>query len=307
MRTFLLIASAALLAPNGAALAQPGPPAGPQPQCNLRIDTMASNWIIEGYDPFASDTASGTFDLVFVNQGEGPCEIYPILELDGEGYGLRTNSGGQRLAYALYDGFGGYDATPTAGRTVGRASRRSVVIEPGNQKLVRYQLEVAGEDVRGDGLYSQMVSVSAETAEGAPVAWRQIVVGLNVLPSARIGLAGAYQMRNGQALVDLGELREGPAPVPLQLRVSSTRNYRLTIESQNRGQLVLAGTEWAIPYGISIGGQDVPLSGGAGETAGPPAQGYSRAALPIQFRIGETTTQRAGTYGDVISISVAPN
>lgn len=307
MHSLLLITSLAAIATASPARAQFVGTASPSDQCNLRIDTAASNWIIEGFDPFANDTASDTFDLVFINQGETRCEIYPILELNGEGFGLRADGAGQPLAYVLYDGFGGYDATPIAGRTVGRANRRSVVIEPGNQQLIRYHLKVAGNNVRGDGLYSQIISVNAETLEGVPVAGRQIVIGLDVLPSARMGLAGAYRVRNGQAVVDLGELQEGPAPIPLHLRIESTRSYRVSIESQNNGKLVMAGSDWSIPYSMSVGGKDVTLNSGANEQSGTPVQKGDEISLPVVFNIGNTANQRAGKYGDVISITVSPN
>ena len=129
------------------------------------------------------------------------------------------------------------------------------------------------------------------------------MLGIDVLPSARIGLAGAYTMSDGHAVVDLGELRPGVAPVPLQLRVASTGSYDLSVTSANSGRLRLGSSEWYVPYSLAIGGNAVNLTGMrtiSGSTNG----NLRRDALPIQFLIGNTSDRRAGVYSDVISIAV---
>ncbi|MXO92653.1 hypothetical protein GRI62_03405 [Erythrobacter arachoides] len=116
-------------------------------------------------------------------------------------------------------------------------------------------------------------------------------------------MAGAYRVSDGQAVVSLGELREGPAPVPLQLRVSSTGRYELDVTSLNAGNLRLSGTEWTVPYSLTIGGNRVNLSA-TDRVSGPAETGMNRTALPIQFYIGDVSRKRAGTYSDLISITV---
>ncbi|RDV03048.1 hypothetical protein DXH95_11380 [Sphingorhabdus pulchriflava] len=110
-------------------------------------------------------------------------------------------------------------------------------------------------------------------------------------------------MNDGQAVVDLGELRPGVAPVPLQLRVSSTGEYDISVSSANSGKLRLGASDWSIPYSVAIGGNSINLNG-ASMLAGPGGSGFKRDSLPIQFLIGDVSDKRAGTYSDVISISV---
>ncbi|QAY79694.1 hypothetical protein ETR14_03635 [Sphingosinicella sp. BN140058] len=113
-------------------------------------------------------------------------------------------------------------------------------------------------------------------------------------------------MNNGQALVDLGQLEEGLAQVPLQLRVQSTRRYSLNVQSRNNGRLRLGSTEWYVPYQLSLGGQSAALGTGQADISSPPTNGLTRSSLPVQFRISDPSGQRAGVYSDVITISVAP-
>ena len=110
-------------------------------------------------------------------------------------------------------------------------------------------------------------------------------------------------MQDGHGVVDLGELRTGVAPVPLQLRVSSTGRYDVGVSSANSGRLRLGSSEWYVPYSVAIGGNPVNL-GAPSTVSGSPDAGFRREALPIQFVIGDVTDRRAGTYSDVLSISV---
>lgn len=299
---FLIAAAGAAIAATPALGAVPA--AGPA-NCVLRIESSASSWIIRGYDPFGGAPASGTFELTFTNDGDRACEFRPSFVVDGEPFGLRGGDG-RRVPYALMDMFGGYDATPSAGRTLRRINQRTVVVQPHSQQIVQYGFAVSPEAISGDGLYEQRVIVEADGTDEVPLNARQISLGIDVLPSAALGLSGAFRMNNGRATVDLGELHEGVAPVPLRLRVESTRRYQLTMESQNNGRLRMAGTEWSVPYQLVVADQAVHLGSGEGRYRGEAGTGLRRDSLPLAFLIGDVSDRRAGTYSDVISISVTP-
>src|SRR3546814_17000164 len=111
-------------------------------------------------------------------------------------------------------------------------------------------------------------------------------------------------MNDGHAVVDLGELRPGVAPVPLQLRVASTGSYDLNVTSANSGRLRLGSRDWYVPYSLAIGGNSVNLTG-VRTISGATNGGLRRAALPIHFLIGDTSDRRAGGYRDVGSIRSA--
>lgn len=281
-------------------------PAVPTADCRLRIDTVATSWLINNYDPFAGGAAASAFDVLFVNEGDGECRFYPRFDTDQATFGLRSDGIGVGAAvpYTLLDTFGQYDATPIAGRTIRRTTNQPVVIVARGQQLVRYLFNVPSEGIGGDGLFTQRLLLTAEDLAGTPLSQRQVVVGLRVAPSATLTLAGAFTRTGSQADIDLGNLTEGVAPVPLQLHVMSTRGYKLAVESLNGGRLRLAGTEWTIPYTLSIQGKAVRFGENGGYLSGNPGA-LHRDMLPLAFTIGDVSNLRAGSYGDVLTISVS--
>lgn len=298
----LFLAAGFILA-AGSAAAQGLNSQGRSADCQLRIDTSSVNWVIRGYDPFAANEPVGSFDVLFVNEGNQECRFYPVFQADQNPFGLRSDAG-RPVPYTLIDETDGYDATPLGGRTVRRISNPPVVVPPRGQQMVRYLLNVDADRLPGDGLYSQTLLLQAETGNGAPLAQRQMTVGIDVLPSAVMSLAGAFTRVNGRADVDLGELQEGIAKVPLQLNVRSTRGFRLGVESQNSGTLRLGATDWSIPYRLIVDGRNVPLTSATGFTSDS-RPGRRADSMPIAFDIGSVDQKRAGVYSDVLTISIA--
>ncbi|GAY20992.1 hypothetical protein [Sphingobium fuliginis] len=275
--------------------------AKPDESCKLRIDATQGQWIISGYDAFSDSPAIGSFDLTFVNSGEGACRFLPIFQTDGSPFGL-TSGNGPTLPYSLFDLYGGYDATPIGGRTLRTVNHRRVEIAPHAQQIVRYTLNVGGT-IPGDGLFKQRLAIIAEDDNGSALAERSVNVGIHVLPSATLGLAGAFQRHNGQADIDLGELQTGIAAVPLALSVQSTRGYTLAFKSLNAGNLRLSGAEWKIPYRLIVDGQLLDL--GAESLYTKRASSMRRDSLPVAFQIGDVSGKRAGTYSDLVTVTVS--
>ena len=298
----LLLACAAA-GHGSAAVAQRATAAVHNEGCQLRIDTASTNWIIRGYDPFSDSQPVGSYDLLFVNEGDGECRFFPMFGTDQSSFGLRSDFG-TPVPYTLIDQTDGYDATPLGGRTLRRINNPPVVVPPRGQQMVRYILNIDPDRLVGDGLFSQTLLVEAQQANGASLAQRQMTVGIDVLPSAVMGLAGAFTRVKGRADVDLGQLTEGLAEVPLRLNVQSTRAFRLAIESQNAGKLRLAGTQWSVPYQILIDGRVATANSERGYVSDN-RPGRRTATLPIGFVIGDVSQKRAGVYSDVVTISVA--
>lgn len=275
--------------------------AKPDDTCRLRIDATQGQWIINGYDAFSNSPATASFDLTFINSGEGACRFLPIFQTDGSPFGLSSGNG-DSLPYSLFDLYGSYDATPVGGRTLRTANHRRVEIAPRAQQIVRYTLTVGGSPT-ADGLFKQRLAIIAEDDNGSSLAERSVNVGIHILPSATLGLAGAFQRHNGQADVDLGELQTGVATVPLALYVQSTRGYSLAFKSLNAGNLRLAGQEWTIPYRLIVDGKLLDLS--AESIYSKRASSMRRDSLPMAFQIGDVTNKRAGTYSDLVTVTVA--
>lgn len=301
VRSCLFLAAALLSSP---VLAQPGSGNGNSASsCLIRANVTPASWMIQGYDPFGGSIPEGTFGITFVNEGSSECRFTPAFELVQPPFGLSTGTG-KPIGYALLSLTDSQDVTPRAGRSPRIPSQRPLELAANESRTLLYKLVADPDDIAEAGIFTQNVTVEARDAQFRSLGGTQLVLGINVLPSARIGLAGAYTMDKGHAVVDLGELRQGIAAVPLQLRVNSTGRYELTVSSANAGRLRLGLTEWYVPYTMVIGGNSVNLTGER-TVAGPNDKGMRRDALPIQFQIGDVSDRRAGTYSDVISITVS--
>jgi hypothetical protein len=298
------LASAAALASAAPAWAQPASLAA-RSDCALRIDSAATNWIIQGYDPFATTAPIGTFDVTFHNEGGATCAFDPVFVVDQEAFGLTLPGRAARVTYTLLDQFSNSNATPVSGRTIARVTQRAVVVQPRSQQLVRFQFTADEDGLIADGLYTQRVTLTAqEKGRGGALAARSFVLGVNVLPSAVLGLSGQYRRNGGQALVDLGELSEGVARVPLNVTVASTRAYQLEFVSKNSGMLKMANADWSVPYQLMVGDSTLSLASTAKYTS--TGKDPTRETLPMRFVIGSVAGKRAGLYSDLITVSIAP-
>lgn len=276
------------------------------PDCRVRLVASPTGWIIQGYDPFDSGIPEGTFSVAFTNEGANDCRFVPVFQLDQPPFGL-SDGPGKPIRYALLNITDSQDVTPRAGRSQRTLSQAEVVLAPRETRTLIFKLVAAPEDVTSAGTFTENVTIEAQDSNFRILGGTRLVLGVNVLPSARIGLSGAFTMNNGRALVDLGELRPGLAPVPLNLRISSTGKYEITVTSANAGRLRLGASEWYVPYALAIGGSSVNLSGiGTVSSTAKSGRGggIRQDSVPIEFTIGDTSGRRAGTYSDVISVAV---
>lgn len=310
LRRSLFLAAGLLSATLAATPATAQPPASPPgqsgPDCRVRVMAVPTGWIIQGYDPFDNGTPEGTFNVSFTNDGTSECRFAPVFQLDQPPFGLSSGTG-KPIRYALLNLTDTQDATPRAGRTQRTLSQPEVALGPNETKTVLYKLIAEPNDVNDAGIFTEDVTIEAQDAQFRSLGGTRLVLGLNVLPSARIGLTGAFTMDKGHAVVDLGDLRPGLAPVPLQLRVSSTGRYEIAVTSANSGRLRLGSTDWYVPYALSIGGNTVNLAAtdrltNPGQSAS--GNGFRRDSLPIHFVVGDVADKRAGVYSDVLSVAV---
>jgi hypothetical protein len=298
LRSILFLATAFWAVP---AMAQ-APAAAPVTECQVRMNASPASWIIQGYDPFGGSSAEGTFGVTFVNEGGAECRFNPVFELRQPPFGLSKGTG-KPIGYVLLNLTDTLDVTPRTGRSQRISSSRELTLRPNESRTILYKLVADPDDVKDAGTFTQDVTLEAQDSRLGSFGGTSLVLGINVLPSARIGLAGAYSMNDGQAVVDLGELRPGVAPVPLQLRVNSTGGYDVTVSSANAGRLRMGASDWFVPYTVAIGGNALNLTG-ATTVSGPTGAGLRRDSLPIHFVIGDVSDRRAGIYSDVVSISV---
>src|SRR3954462_9383402 len=93
-----LAAAAALASP---AWAQSAASVASRADCALRIESGATNWIIQGYDPFATNVPIATYDVVFNNEVGAACTFDPVFTVDQEPFGLALDGRAGRVPYTL--------------------------------------------------------------------------------------------------------------------------------------------------------------------------------------------------------------
>lgn len=294
---------------GGLALALPAAAHAAPPEdknCKVQIQSGPANWVIDGYDPFGTDAPQATYDVTFVNNGHSVCRFQPKFATDGSVLGLLENGRGTtRVPYTLLDMTNGVNMTPIAGRTPDQANGPVIQIDAGQQQLIRYELKVDVTALPGDGRFTQHLFIVADEGAQRDITSKPIVVGIHVRPTALLGLSGAFRRINGQADVDLGELRQGIVALPLQLQVRSTRAYDLQFQSRNGGKLLLADNgQWAVPYSLIVDDRKADIVSGTGFSSSP-ANSFRVDNLPIAFDIGSIDGMRAGTYSDLITVSVS--
>ncbi len=297
-----LLAAAMLSIPTLAAAA---PPPRPGNDCTITVRPDQGTWTVSGYDPFGGGAAEGVFAVHFTNSGSTACSFNPSFELSSPPFGLaQGNNNGHRIDYTLVDLTGGIDVTPSPSRPRPDTSFDRITLDPNQTETRLFRFAIDTSSITRDGMFSQDVLIGAQDGRFSIVGSAPVVLAFNVQSAARMSLAGSYTRTDGRAVVDLGELRPGRAPVVLQLNVSSTSGYDLTVSSLNQGRLRLASSDWTIPYSLAIGGQPVDL-GGTAILPMPDRTGFRIDRLPIDVVIGGMESRRAGTYSDIISIAVA--
>src|SRR5690606_36744494 len=203
--------------------------------CSLSVQPVQDQWIIR-YDPFAGDALQRQFDVGVVNLGDQSCAGAVRVELPIEEYGLRHETGRDRISYALIDERDGADLTPRTGANRRRLTSQPVALRPGARSLLRFTFAADPTGTSSHGLYSQDVRLVLEDGDGLVTGEHPVTLGLEVVPAAVMGLKGQFQRPNGVARIDLGELTSGPRPLTAALYVMSTGGYRVDIRSENQGR-----------------------------------------------------------------------
>ena len=188
-----------------AAQAHAQSPVTPSAQCQLRVTTSPASWMINGIDPFSEQIAEGTFSAMIVNEGSADCRFTPVFEMRQPPFGLSKGTG-KPIRYALINLTESLDVTPRAGRSQRNPSGREVVLKPRESRSILYKLVADLDDVRDSGTFTQDLTLEALDGQFRSLGGAPVVVGMTVLPSARIGLTGAYSMNDGQAVVHTGFL-----------------------------------------------------------------------------------------------------
>lgn len=104
--------------------------------------------------------------------------------------------------------------------------------------------------------------------------------------------------------VDFGELSTG-AFQDLNVNAQATVPFDISWSSANNGVLKnLSDASWTIPYTAVLNGTTVDNSTGYTDTTLGGTQG-AVTSLPLHVAVGDISNKRAGTYQDIVTISIA--
>lgn len=273
-------------------------------RCELLIEPNPHTFAIMDYDPFAGGEPRGEFEVIFINNGGGICHGEVVAELEGEPFGLLSESGESRLPYSLIDEHAAKNVTPVLGETSPGVQKFDVNLKPGEQEIHRYTFTVDSQQISSHGAYRQNVLLSVVDNHRESLGSQQIPLELNVRSSALVGLKGAFERTNAGARVDLGELQTGGTNLPLALYVMSTGGYRITVQSENQGRLRLSDGEWYVPYSLAIGPESINLS--QGDQFEILSSGFRNDDHELRILVGDASEKRAGSYSDLLTLTIAP-
>lgn len=284
--------------------AQNAPPVG----CLLVVEPGSSRWTIESYDPYSGQPAYGQFQVAWINQGDKKCMGDAVVRLNSEPYGMRnpTQPSMGLLYYGLVNESTNIDLTPSTPTTNGQFNGPQLQVEPGQRIIQTMGLSVDTQNLSGDGLFQQTVTLGLRRRNSVVYEGQaDVTLAINVRPSAVMGLTGAFQRNNGVANIELGELSPGRTNDPVNLWVRGTRGYKVTIQSRNMGELRQSSGDWAVPYGLSVGGVSIDLANPVPFQSTPGA-GLRNDSYPLVITVGQTAGQRAGRYSDLLTLTLAP-
>jgi hypothetical protein len=239
------------------------------------------------YSPFAAWNAQQTLILTVQNTGTLACSYQ--VSIPPSYYPLQF---GGKLPFSL-----------SGANASGNFALTTPALKPGQSAQLPITLTIArGQPVLSGHFTSKigfaLAGVGAPAAQ-PPIDQVVIPLGCAVPPIFEINLAGSGRKTTAQ----FGSLETGQS-VSVILQIRSNGDHRLALRSVNGGVLALQGRTHpapTIPYAATVDGQTVALTAAAALSfAAEPGEASRR----LTVTIGDITGKLAGTYTDVITVSI---
>jgi hypothetical protein len=274
-----------------------------QAACNGTISSKIINPGITAYDPFTIVGVNDSYTLTAANtnaHGGDPCVF--LLEFTALAVPAKL---GNTLNFAL-TGTGSRDlltigTTPPMGLQSGQ-------IPAGAKYDFQFNLVIAAGQFAGPGMYAINPSINVnlykvENGQYTRLQTVPLTIAYKVNEVRSINLAGGGL----NTTLDFGTLMPN-AQKSVLIQVRSNIQYGLSLESDNKGQLLLTppvnGQVWSIGYTASIDGTPFNL-GQAVQTRKIVPSSIASTSHNLTVAIGDTANKRAGLYKDVITVNVS--
>jgi len=284
--------------------------AAPASACEFRVEGDNALWNAGRYNPFVRDNVFEERFLSVENTTNQDCNLTVSVTSPGLSRNvMKASDSTDSLRYSLYERSTGTPISADSGRGAGGFSSFSVPLRPFEKRQLRFGLNIPAGQLVEAANYSQALAFDFEDRRTGERSTVNMGVEATVPPLASISLAGQVGARGRRAgFVNLGELTTGKRVTDrtVAIRTVGTSPYRVNVESENNGYLVRDGRndDWKIDYMLFLDENPMFDTGGTGELR------FNESAqtrlISVAFQIGEADSVRAGTYSDVITISIAP-
>lgn len=265
------------------------------------------------YAAFGEDSVDEVF-LVRVTRDDddGNCRAFLTFSSDSSDGTERYLAGpdGAELRYELLDESGKLLGDTTRGR-----DRLNFRFRRGEDELeLRVRMSLPSGQTVPAGSYSERVTARLFERRGGGRLRdeRGLTLRAAVSSQAEVNLARqpgvSFSAGRSYDVVDFGELETGESRAII-VRIRANSAYRVSLESENLGELVRQGALGAdvdrITYSARLDGDGLDLTAPIIALRDPLAPGASE-ELVFDVVIGDVSDARAGDYADMITITVEP-
>lgn len=251
-------------------------------------------------DPFSPRATTARFVVSIDNTSEQACVVFLSAASDSVGERRLQGPSGS-LRYAVFSARGGVLAN-----SEDAVDGLQVRARPGRTRVAFNALISPGARVDA-GTYEDQIRLSLFDVNGEPIDGPEIVrLAAEIRPRAQVNIAGAagpYGALGSLARIDLGELTTGETKrVFVQVRANT--DVDVTVSSENRSvmkNLSYPNAE-GIRYALRFDGEQI----GPRRTFAvrSPRSRLAGDSYPLDVRVGRVEGKIAGTYEDIVRVSV---
>lgn len=302
IRKWLLAATLALASTEAAA-------APDNVGCKATI-SPASSFVRVFYDPFQNAQEVQEVELTLDTSGNKDCRFAVALAGSGTTHERVLQAASRTLRYEAQLNGSVIVNDVNAPLPLAQASGSKNGAKKNLLKLVVPQGQFAPSGTYDDQLRLILYALDGGTPRQLGT---DVVIAASALIPARaqINLAGSSSPVFGNMPATglyFGDLRKG-AERDAYIQVRATSPVVLTVSSQNKGEMlhkVDAGQSRGIPYDLSVESQSLDLKTGPKRIDRTPGRGLQAENYRLAVRILDADQRLAGTYEDIVTITVEP-
>lgn len=258
------------------------------------------------YDPFDGTSESVTFTVEAVNGGADACTVSLAVESAGSSSTRYFRWGAEKLRYVV-ETPGGDDYENDIDEP-----RGSHTIPGGAGKKVVITLKVkvpSGLIAKASPNYENLLKLRLYRKNGPQLGTDKTAnATADVERRAQVNIAGASSSWGAWSVdeLDFNTLTQGETR-SAKVQVRATTGVKIHVDSENDGVLkhkTLPGA--TVPYELKLNGTVLTLSSGVADLNVSPPVSLEGTSYPMVVTIGDVSGRPAGSYKDLLTVTVSP-